>query len=820
MNLLNLKNKKGIFAKVFVLLPLLVVFFIPQSVFAATSDASLIQGLTQSNLARESSAGWPKPFCFEVAGNVQDANSKEQMRAQQHFCFSSETTCKQEMTRIDVKKIALTGAITSRCVDNSKSLLSKVIGWLADKLLGATLWIVAIVLKFIGYILFNIAVIWLKTMSFVLNEAIARTILPSTYTGLDSVFVGWTIIRDVANMSFIFMLLYISIATVLDMQGAITKKMAANIVIAALLVNFSLFGTQVVIDAGNMLAVGFWNKMQMSNGADTTAGVSGQFLQAFNLESLVAGKDEQKALATEKKNGDGENTTLNQAIVYLGGALIMFVAGYLFFAGAMMMIIRTVKLLFLMIASPIAVMGFVIPKLSGVKDGWWKELTGQVFVAPVFIFMLYLNSILVKSLDLAKLSGQTAGGAKFAEAFGGMSSSMTIIYNFILIIYLLLTSMTVASWVSSGAASTASKWAKGGIGMGGGAALWSGGEVGRQSLGRIGNTIEKSEWLRAKAAKGGRMGRLANLSLAAAGRAKEGSFDVRNSKVAGYGLGKLQGATGVGFGKGSERSRAKHDENRKKKDEEIVKTYMERYKKNPEALEAQLRAKFGDRYDSDDMKATLKEANGAIKRGKAMGVLKDGQSTGAQITAAMKDLSVSDRAELAEKLKSNPAFINSLTKNDLAAINKLEADGKYSGVADSIANEAMNGTNFELQKYLASDEGQGKLLQTNFGTTEMQAHTDRVKKQVEAMKTRVNDLKKAQAEANKLADTVNSAATIEKDIQDELNQAQQKLNNIQQGKQDMVHPGEEEGLKQNIKESQKKLNEHRESVADAKSEMS
>src|SRR3990167_3133674 len=55
--------------------------------------------------------------------------------------------------------------------------------------------------------------------------------------GIDA---AWGVIRDVANMGFIFILLYAAIMTIIG-QGQDNKKLIVNVVIAAVLVNFSLF---------------------------------------------------------------------------------------------------------------------------------------------------------------------------------------------------------------------------------------------------------------------------------------------------------------------------------------------------------------------------------------------------------------------------------------------------------------------------------------------------------------------------------------------------------------------------------------------------
>ena len=65
---------------------------------------------------------------------------------------------------------------------------------------------------------------------------------------------GWGAVRDVANIFFILMLLYVAIKTVLSLNVTDNKRLVGVIIIVALLINFSLFTTKVVIDASNIFS--------------------------------------------------------------------------------------------------------------------------------------------------------------------------------------------------------------------------------------------------------------------------------------------------------------------------------------------------------------------------------------------------------------------------------------------------------------------------------------------------------------------------------------------------------------------------------------
>ena len=70
----------------------------------------------------------------------------------------------------------------------------------------------------------------------------------TSYTN-DFVTNAFAAVRDIANIFFIIALLYVAIKTILDIGVTNSKKTIGVIVIVALLINFSLFFTQIIIDS-------------------------------------------------------------------------------------------------------------------------------------------------------------------------------------------------------------------------------------------------------------------------------------------------------------------------------------------------------------------------------------------------------------------------------------------------------------------------------------------------------------------------------------------------------------------------------------------
>src|SRR3989344_2456867 len=97
---------------------------------------------------------------------------------------------------------------------------------------------------------------------------IALTIQSTLYAQATFVGNAWAVVRDFSNIFFILVLLYVAIQTILGL-GHETKKIIVKVVIMALLINFSMFFKKIVIDSSNILALVFYNKLDVDKDIDT-----------------------------------------------------------------------------------------------------------------------------------------------------------------------------------------------------------------------------------------------------------------------------------------------------------------------------------------------------------------------------------------------------------------------------------------------------------------------------------------------------------------------------------------------------------------------
>jgi hypothetical protein len=279
---------------------------------------------------------------------------------------------------------------------------------------------------------------------------------------------GWKLVRDISNIFFIIILIWTGLATVFNMDGISMKKIVPALIINALLINFSLFGTQVIIDISNITARIFYNSTQVCTGEckdenpkdgtpdnllESSTGyksLSVAITSGFNPQRLFSTDVINSAKSTPPRGGnaaldEGSNSNdegvkkassgTEQAgyfiIVCLIASLIMFAVAKMFWGTAFMFLGRIIGLYIVMIFSPFAVvtrgnMPLIskIPELSW--SNWIKDLTSYALLAPIFVFFLYIISAFVQSGFMETAINST--GDTFFEKVLRTAIPMLIVY--------------------------------------------------------------------------------------------------------------------------------------------------------------------------------------------------------------------------------------------------------------------------------------------------------------------------------------------------------------------------------------------------------
>ncbi len=252
---------------------------------------------------------------------------------------------------------------------------------------------------------------------------------------------GWVIVRDIANIFFIFILIYISLGTIVrGTVGFHTKDLLTKVIIAALLINFSLFFTKVVIDVSNIFGGWIYNgvieTLKVNKAEDSTKNPSLTDLinKRLGIIQLWSGGSNATANAnTANKNffNNPENSTIGQ-FIRLATVLI---ATYIFAYCAIMFLARSITLLFLMVFSPIGFMGGLLPQLKKHADRWREELLSAAIFPVAFMLMLYISLQFINSLQLLNI--KTSDSYIF-------SNDISLYFQYFIIIFLLHATLKIA----------------------------------------------------------------------------------------------------------------------------------------------------------------------------------------------------------------------------------------------------------------------------------------------------------------------------------------------------------------------------------------
>lgn len=385
----------------------------------------------------------------------------------------------------------------------------------------------------------------------VLNGAIFYTVvqMSDNYRGLTVIGEAWRVIRDVSNMAFIFVLLYAAIQQIIGV-GKNVKELIVRIIVVAVLINFSLFFTQFVIDMSNLFTLTFYDAIvpnAVSNGP-TGAGLSNAFMKHLNLQNLYS--------------VDGQTMINFAGIITTGvmGSILLLISAFVFFAAGLMFIIRYVVLILVLILSPIAFIAYVLPSGTDAekyRKQWMDALLGQAFFAPIYMMLTWVTLKILSGVTSAfGTGGNLSGTGEVALTVAGNTQNaqglMSVFTNFIVVIAFLIFSLVVAKdWASRtpGGVGKLTSWA---TGLAGNATLGAAGWAGRRVIGGRADAMANNQDLKDKASAGNLR---AKLQLAAARKVAGSSMDFRATGIGGgiagmAGAGKAGGKDGfTGFKK-------------------------------------------------------------------------------------------------------------------------------------------------------------------------------------------------------------------------------------------------------------------------------
>jgi hypothetical protein len=354
-------------------------------------------------------------------------------------------------------------------------------------------------------------------------------------------------------------MIWSGLVAIFDTKKASYKTVIPTLIINALIINFSLFATRVVIDLSNITARIFYNQMVVKVDGEIAPSSSGfkpiseAIVSSFNPQSIFrnsvlqsedfGSNTESSSATTADFNSQSKNQTEGAkfkrysreyasyfALVTLIAIMISFSVAVMFWKTAFIFIGRVVGLYVAMIFSPFAFLSRgKLPLVSSIPSinysAWWKDLTQYALLAPIFVFFLYIINAFLNVEFFTKV-GLDQNGQGF---FG---SVMYVLIPMLIIYGLVTKGVDVAKRFSGSLGEMAQKMIGGvaGVAVGGTLGVATGGiaVAGRNVVGRLGTRLASSQTLQNASSRGGILGGLADRVMRSGGYLSRSTYDARN----------------------------------------------------------------------------------------------------------------------------------------------------------------------------------------------------------------------------------------------------------------------------------------------------
>ena len=414
---------------------------------------------------------------------------------------------------------------------------------------------------------------------------------------------GWVFFRDISNILFIFLILVAAIKIIIGGNLYGQKKILGKIIIVALLMNFSLFFTKLVIDVSNVATVGIYNAFvedSLGSGGgeiEISEAVMG-YLRVVSLYNLKSG-----AGSEARDMFDGGNLSQWIALAVFGN-IIMWITMFVFLSASVMFITRLIVFLIAMLLSPVAFISTLLPSGSSFFKKWQEQLTKSALYGPSFFILLYITFLFSsKAFDSGSdnvIEGVNLGAGSFSAIVASAApdpATIALVLNYVMVVFFLFITIFYSGKISSSGAGGLKSLT--GLGTRGAGGLVFGGaaRLGRNTFGRAGNRLANSNFVKNREG-GGFVGRNFGAALRNVGDyTAKASFDGRNA-----GISKLLKDVDLGKNKEGDKGYAN-------KLKEITKKTEERDKRISAPSEKELEAKRIVSASEDLSKADKKVAD-------------------------------------------------------------------------------------------------------------------------------------------------------------------------------------------------------------------
>ncbi len=370
----------------------------------------------------------------------------------------------------------------------------------------ATFWVMKLIITIAGGLtylstkLFDISV-----EKFILKIS---SLFGDTNSENSGIYSAWKVVRDMANIAGFFGAIYAGLMYIIGRTDNL-KKIFVNLLMFAILTNFSFPIAKFAIDIANVVSLNVYGSM--------TSTADGQYHMEKGLGDALMGKLGLSLFVTNEKTIDQSAIGNNLSSWTVSFLLIIYLlfAVFIFMEAALFVLTRGLTLVIYVIFSPLMFIGGLAPFLSEMHKKWRENFVGAVLVGPILMILLW---VAFKILDAVKTLSSIAGirsvtGDAGAETL--VSSSLVLIFSGLALHY----AIKMAKEYSHEAGSLVSG-VMSGVGTLAGAAVTGGASMAlRGTVGRAGAAMAESKWVKEGAESGGFMRRMASRGVGNTGNA-------------------------------------------------------------------------------------------------------------------------------------------------------------------------------------------------------------------------------------------------------------------------------------------------------------
>lgn len=273
--------------------------------------------------------------------------------------------------------------------------------WWWDDMMSSTFFYV---LNFFLFVIFQIVALLVDLATNVLAAAIDAEMVQRLFN-LGAIYTLWGMVRDFFNLFFILTLLFVAFGTIFQIQSFNYKKWLLNLVLMALLVNFSFPVTRFVIDATNVPMYFFFESMFVGPTEPGSQAVS-TVLSASKVKEILMQRSDKTQIGLDNlgdKTGDATQQLMTAIIfIFLFGAALLVLS--------LLFLIRWIMLIILLIFSPVGFAASAIPGFQKYSKTWWDNLLKYALFGPSAALML-LVSVKVMDAFTAEMSKTVTANA-------------------------------------------------------------------------------------------------------------------------------------------------------------------------------------------------------------------------------------------------------------------------------------------------------------------------------------------------------------------------------------------------------------------------